>query len=279
MDTAETPPNIKVYLALPTYADSMRRPFVMALIDLLLFNPIPGVEWIIGTIGGDGVARARNNLVQNFLLTTDADRIMFIDVDIRNWTGKDIERIIKALSKETPVIGGKYAAKQLKHRWIYTELPGEVPDPTTKLLRVQECGTGIKGYHRSYFESVMTAFPEIQYFCDGGQGALVKWDFFSMGVVNGRYLSEDYYADYRAKLIGIPVYIDTGVEVAHQGFMDYPFKDNVEAFDGISIDVLFKFCKLINENPESAKLALGAFRPESLNTRDPEGLMKLALPV
>ncbi len=275
METPETPKKIKAYLALPTYADSMRRPFVMSLLDLLLFNPIPNVEWVIGTIGGDGIGRSRNNLVQNFLLTTECDVLFFIDVDIKKWGAKEVGRIVNALSKERPVIGGKYAAKQMKHRWIYTAIPGEEVDPKTGHLRVQESGTGIKGYHRSYFEDVMRAFPEIQYFCDGASGAQVKWDFFSMGVVNGRYLSEDYYADHRARLIGIPVYVDTLCEVSHQGFMDFPFKDNVEVFDGITIDTLMKMCELIQKNPEAAKLALGAFRPTSDECLDAEGLQIL----
>lgn len=276
METPETPKDtpkkIKAYLALPTYADSMRRPFVMSLLDLLLFNPIPNVEWVIGTIGGDGVARARNNLVQNFLLTTDCELILFMDVDIRKWGRAEVERIVTGISEKRPIIGGLYAAKNLKHRWICTELEGEQTGPDGR-RRVQEVGTGFKGYHRKYFEDVMRAFPEIQYFCDSGQGAVVKWDFFSMGVVNGRYLSEDYYTDYRAKLLGIPVYVDTLCELGHQGFMDFPFKDNVEVFDGVPISVLEKLAKEFNTNPERFRLTYGALRPESEVVVEAESLM------
>lgn len=278
MDTPEEPTpakKIKAYLALPTYAESLRRPFVLCLLDLLLWNPDPDIEWTLGSIGGDGIGRARNGLAQNFLLTTDCPIVVFLDVDIRKWGAGEVGRIVKMLSKQRPVIGGKYAAKQLNHRWIYTEIAGEVVDPETKLLRVAECGTGIKGYHRSYFEDVMTAFPEIQYFCDGNTGGAVKWDFFSMGVVNGRYLSEDYYADYRAKLIGIPVYVDTLCEVAHQGFMDYPFKDNVEVFDGITIDVLFRLAKQFKENPEALRLMFNATNPTSDGIRNADDLIQL----
>lgn len=231
---ATATPKRKVFLALPTYANSVRKDFMLALIDLLWINPVADVEWTLGTIGGDGVARARNNLAQSFLLTTECEIFLTIDVDISNFR-EAVKRILAAVSSEKPVIGALYAAKQLGHRWIKTDLPNEVPDPSTGLQRVAECGTGIKGFHRRYFEEVMAAFPEIQYFCDGSAERLVKWDFFSMGVVNGRYLSEDYYADYRARLIGIPVYVDTMSEVRHQGSIEFPYPANWEVFNGMTV--------------------------------------------
>lgn len=274
--TPEAAKKRKFFLALPTYADSMRRSFVLSLMDLLWINPIPDVEWTLGTIGGDGVARARNNLAQTFILTTDCEGMFCVDVDIRGWGRPQVERIINALSPERPIIGGMYAAKQMRHRWIYNPIAGEVADPKTGLLRVNETGTGFKAFHRRYFEDVMRAFPEIQYFCDGGQGQVVKWDFFSMGIVNGRYLSEDYYADYRARLIGIPVYVDTLCEVTHQGFMDFPFKDNVEVFDGVPVSVLFKLAKEFNDAPEAFRMRYGALTPESEAVRDGDGLLMLS---
>lgn len=231
----------KVYLALPTYSNSMRRDFVLSLMQILWLNPIPDVEFVLGTIGGDGVARARNNLAQNFILSTDCEIMLPIDVDVI-FTRQHVADIIEACSKKRPIVGASYAAKQMWHRWIRNDIPGEVPDEDG-LLKVSEIGTGLKAYHRCYFEEVMGAFPEIQYFCDGGQGQLVKWDFFSMGVVDGRYLSEDYYTDYRAKKIGMPVYCHTKVEIQHEGFMLYPFTANFPVFDGMSVSDIIAMAK------------------------------------
>ena len=264
VETVTTPPAVgvkrKAFLALPTYANSMRKDFVLSLMQLLWINPIPDIEWTIGTIGGDGIARARNNLAQSFLLTTDCELFITIDVDII-FTRDHIARIVAALCPEKPVIGGLYAAKQIAHRWIKTDLPNELPDPLTGLQKVQECGTGLKGYHRRYFEEVMNAFPEIQYFCDGSPDRLCKWDFFSMGVVNGRYLSEDYYADHRARLIGIDVYVDTLCEVKHEGFMAYPFPANWEIFNGKTVQQVADLASamggepITHESPQVTKAA------------------------
>lgn len=247
----------KVYLALPTYSNAMRRDFVMSLMTILWIDPIPNVEFVLGTIGGDGVARARNNLAQSFMLSSDCEMILCIDIDVI-FTRDHVIKIIESVSKKRPIVGANYAAKSMFHRWIRNDLPGEVAD-AEGLLKVNEIGTGLKAYHRCYFEEVMGAFPEIQYFCDGGQGQLVKWDFFSMGVVDGRYLSEDYYTDYRARKIGIPVYCHTGVEIQHEGFALYPFTSNFPVFDGMTVNDVIALAK---------KTGNGEFR-------DPDGLREM----
>lgn len=241
---------MKVYLALPTYANAMRKDFVLSLLDLLAWNPLPGVEMVVGTVGGDGVARARNNLAQSFFLETDCDVFFPIDVDIV-FKREHVAMVLEHVSRGKPIVGGLYAAKQMNHRWIMTPLPGEEPDPTTGLQKVAECGTGFKAMHRRYFEEVMAAFPEIQYFCDGSAERPVKWDFFSMGVVNGRYLSEDYYADWRARKIGMDVYVQTRCQLEHEGFMRYPFVDNVEVFRGVTVERLHRLAETMgNTHPE-----------------------------
>ena len=243
MSDQPKPPVKKVFLALPTYSNLMRKDFVLSLMESVVWGAIPGVEFSLGTVGGDGVARARNNLTQAFLLTTDCDYIVYIDVDIV-FTKDHLARLIGHLSPERPIVGGLYAAKQLSHRWIMTGLQNEPADPATGLQRVKEVGTGFKGYHRSYFERVMAAFPEIKYLCDGAkQEHMIKWDFFSMGVVNGRYLSEDYYADYRAERIGIPVYVDTTLQLKHQGEFQYPLLSDMRITEKIPMATVFKIAE------------------------------------
>lgn len=229
----------KVFLGLPTYGGSLKAHFVDSVFQLLLDNPIPDVQWSRAFISGDGVARARNNLAQMFLLNSDCEYLFFVDVDIVA-NREHYERILSHVSPTRPIVGGLYAAKQVNHRWIKTDLQDEHADHLTGLKKVQECGTGFKCYHRSYFEQVMAAFPEIQYFCDASPERPVKWDFFSMGVVNGRYLSEDYYADYRARVIGMDIFVDTKCEVQHEGYIRYPLNANWECFDGISVQKLWE---------------------------------------
>lgn len=259
MEPAPQTPKRKVFLALPTYANTMRRDFVLSLLEILWMDPIPDVEWILGTVGGDGVARSRNNLAQQFLLGTDCEDFVTIDVDI-GFTRANFVRLLNSLTPARPVMGALYAAKQLEHRWIKTDLPGEEAGPDG-IQRVLETGTGLKGVKRSVFEKHIAAFPEIQYFCDGSGGAVCKWDFFSMGVVNARYLSEDYYFDYRCRLLGIPVHVDRDVQVQHEGAMRFPFASNLTIGNRVRIDTLYRVAEALGDtgyrkSDEEVQLAL-----------------------
>lgn len=238
-----TKPRKKVFIALPTYSNNMRRDFVMSLIGILWTDPIPGIDWTIGTIGGDGVARSRNDLARNFLTTTACDIILFIDIDIV-FKPEHVARILEFVGVDRPIVGGRYPAKQVAHRWIENDLPNERPDENG-LMRVLELGTGFKAYHRSYFEKVRAAFPEIRYWTDGTDANAEAWDFFSMGVVNGRYLSEDYYADYRANRLGIPVFVDTRCELQHEGVFKYPFHSNMVISSRLDIGTLVSMSEML----------------------------------
>ena len=249
MDTqtppAEPAPKRKVFLALPTYASTMRRDFVLSLLNILWMDPIPGMEFTIGTFVGDGVARSRNNLAQQFLLATDCTDFLCIDVDIV-FTRENVIRLLDGLTDERPILGGLYAAKQVTHRWIKTDLDNEETD-AQGYKKVYEIGTGFKGMRRRPFELMMEAFPEIQYFCDGSQERLVKWDFFSMGVVNSRYLSEDYYFDYRARCLGIPIHADTRCELQHEGSIRYPFASNLSLSKRVNLATLFRIAESLGD--------------------------------
>jgi hypothetical protein len=65
--------------------------------------------------------------------------------------------------------------------------------------------------------------------------------------VNGRYLSEDYYFDYRARTIGIPIYADHNCMVQHQGKMNYPFHSNMNISDRVPVGQLFALAEALGD--------------------------------
>lgn len=256
---SEAKPKKKVYVALATYANNIRRDThqsLVAMYSAVYREMFPDVEFIEAGIGGDGVARARNGLAQDFILNSDCTHFLAIDVDIR-FKPEHIRRLLDA---DKDIVGGLYAAKQLNHRWIMTELPGVPFVASNGVQKAWECGTGLKLIKRKVFEDMITAFPEIAYLCDGRPGRPVMWDFFSMGVVDGRYLSEDYYFDYRARKIGYDIHVDGLCQVVHEGFIGFPFTSNLPVFDDMTIDRVHDLA-----------LSLG-----NVQHRDQEGLTKLS---
>lgn len=253
-------PKKKVYVALATYANGIRRDThqsLVAMYSAACRAMFPDAEFIEAGIGGDGVARARNGLAQDFILNSDCTHFLTVDVDIR-FKPEHVRRLLDA---DKDIVGALYAAKQMNHRWIMTDLPGKPFVASDGVQKVFEVGTGLKLHKRCVFEDMIKAFPEIAYLCDGRPNSPVLWDFFSMGVVDGRYLSEDYYFDHRARKIGYDIHVDGLCQVAHEGFIEYPFTSNLKIFDDMTI-----------EHVHDLAMSLG-----NVANREPEGLRRAAM--
>ena len=122
-------------------------------------------------------------------------------------------------------MGGMYPLKAHPTRWVLTELPGSKIDQKTGLIKVREVGTGFKAISSDTLLTLIRAHPEREYVADDRPERTLQHDLFPMGVVNGRYLTEDYYFDHLCHQAGIPVYVDTRVKLKHRGTADFPLTE------------------------------------------------------
>jgi len=194
-------------------------------VDELLNADLPQFEFIRAAASGCGVAKARNILAA-YALNMNADAILAWDRDVSPEGETPEERvaaIVRLLS--WPSTHGNMAAlysikSEDAARWVMTPLPGEKRQPDG-LLRVAESGTGMKVMWTWQMRQVIKAFPEIAYQSDDVNYGSTMYDLFSMGVVPcgqfRRWLSEDYYYDFRLKLLCYPIWVDTGVTLLHRG--------------------------------------------------------------
>lgn len=206
----------KVLIALPTYEGKQRVETSMCLLNLT--GVMDRVEFTFTQLPGDAaIGRLRNHAAWFLLTQTDCDYMLQIDHDIV-FTPDDVLRIV---SHGEDIVGGLYPAKQLEpKRWIVTGMKGEEPD-ARGLEKCAEIGTGFLLTHRSVFERMAKAYPEEEYQCDSDPKRPTKWDFFKFGVVNRRYMSEDYYFCYRARCLGFDIYADHGIKLGHVGPHQY----------------------------------------------------------
>lgn len=80
---------------------------------------------------------------------------------------------------------------------------------------------------RDVFGAIREQWPEHTYKPDDDEPEGTNYyDFFRVGVKDGRYLSEDYYFCQIAAELGIKTYLDTSIMVEHWGKMKFPMKDN-----------------------------------------------------
>ena len=176
--------------------------------------PVANVQYL----NGDSlVTRARNKVVHNFLTKTDQPYLLFIDSDIV-FQPSDI---LKLRSNNKPICGGIYFKKKLP----YAPVCNSSISAHGKFHKMMETGTGFLLIHREVFETIKQNEPEHHYKNEGDEEAGQYYDFFRVGVVDGRYLSEDYYFCYLARKYGYDIWLDTSIYVKHVGKATYPFKD------------------------------------------------------
>lgn len=174
-----TPPT--VFIATPSHDHKFHASFALSLFRLQAARLCP---LYLTKVGGAGVARARNNQAHEFLTRTTAEIFACIDADIEFEVSHFARALDHVAAGRSQNVNGLYALKQRELQWCINALPGETPDPATGLQRVTTAGTGFKFIHRSVFERMIAAHPEIAYAEDlPGERGLTRWDFFRMGVI------------------------------------------------------------------------------------------------
>lgn len=212
-------PKLRIFIIVPSHHSShdkmMRRCLAAVKEECKEF------EFIVGEISGCGVAKARNTLMAH-AVQQRVDIAACWDSDIclpgetpEEW-GSAFRRLVR-VCQERGNVSALYACKQeYPCRWICSILPGNKREENG-LLEVAEAGTGMKLVTMRVIDRMISRWPEIHYTADDGPNRFACWDLFPMGVVNGRYLSEDYYFDYRLRLMGAKIWVDTGIECRHRG--------------------------------------------------------------
>lgn len=211
----------KVFIATPAHDGKFHAGFTFSLLKLVHCGKFR-LTFDRGV--GCGVGRARNTMAAEFLATTYADggRPEFycaIDADIT----LEPAHLERAIAFDKPIVCVPYALKQDRLQWCMNSLPGEKPDPATGFQKVATAGTGFMVIKREVFERMITEFPEIEYDEDLPDAKGQKrWDFFSMGVLERHYLTEDWYFCVRARKLGYDIWMDALNHVKHEGLTSYP---------------------------------------------------------
>lgn len=172
--------------------------------------------------GDSLICRARNNIVHEFLMNPcygQHEYLLFLDSDLA-FEPEDIFRLLS--HRIEGIVCGQYHLKQPIPQVVANGIAGEEPD-TNGLQKIADAGTGCMLIHRSVFKKLEEKMDQSHsYMCDMKKDR--RFSFFNAGVVNGRYLSEDYLFCHRARAAGIPLVLDTKVTLKHLGWAAYPLE-------------------------------------------------------
>jgi hypothetical protein len=212
--------NTKLFLPVLHNGDgSVKLSYMMSVV-----SSFGGIDIHISTFGDSHPGRARNRAVAKFL-ETDRDYLLFIDADIVF----DREHIEKLMASDEPILCGIYPKKQPGIHPCCVMLPGFQMTEETKDCPVEgrRAGTGFMRIHRSVFERLKASADEFRNTGGDGQAGPPQWDFFKSGVLNGEWLSEDWYFCDMARAAGFRIMIHTGIQARHEGSAVYPLPQTV----------------------------------------------------
>lgn len=210
----------KIMIAIPTYNENVHAKLMLDLIDILTNADF---EYTIRIKCGSLITRIRNDFVADFL-ESDCSHLLFIDADLYDIK----EALLDLLCEDTPkVCGAVYRKKQLKPAYninLCKSIEQTLEERNGAFIEVKHIPTGLMMIDKNVFYQLIVSYPERRYLC----GNTIKYNFFDAGVINDRYLSEDYYFCELYRNIGGKVYAILDSQLTHHGVLNY--KGNLEKY-------------------------------------------------
>lgn len=200
---------MKALLATPLHNGTAEREFITGLLQAHGLY----AGWIC-LEGQANISRARDLLAAQFL-ATDCTTLVFVDGDI-GFGHQDLQHL---LASPFPITGGLYPRKSATKRWVCVPQPEELPPVAGQpdLRRVRRIGTGFLRIDRGVFETMIAGGQAPAFALDGKQ----LHHFFPSGLLDGEFLSEDYYFCELAARAGFDLYVDSRVRLRHVGRLVY----------------------------------------------------------
>jgi len=214
--------NTNILIGTPAYNGLLHMDFMNSILD---FHKIK-LPFSLMMIGNESlISRGRNTILSHFYEMKNFSHLLFIDADI----GIKGEDIIKLLQHNVEVIGAPVALKG------YDALGNKVYNVTnpikstikTSLFEVDNIGAAVLLLTRNAVESLVDKavnnndLYHSNKYSRGNSKDLMMFDVFKTGVVNGIYLSEDYYVCKTLKELGYTIYVDDTVKTVHNGMFQF----------------------------------------------------------
>ena len=202
-------------VATPAHDNNVCVQFLQSWTDTLvtLMRAQTAIPWLMTLPGESLVMRARNTIVWQFLNQCDAEWLLMVDADM-GWQGGAIARLL-ALGKTGKLIVGGAGPRKQDDPSFCVRLSGPYiqVDKDTGCIRATELGTGLLLIHRSVLQTMVNAYPDLQYDDNGKMVTML----FDTSIVGRKLFSEDYTFMHRAAACGYEIWVDPTVELTHVG--------------------------------------------------------------
>ena len=222
-----------VMIGIPCYGGLVHCEFTQSLLKLCSMLNQANIKHEVVFLGSESlISRARNSLVAKFYCESENSHLLFLDADLIF----NPECVLTMIKHEKELIGCPYPKKIINfHKLAETDDPQNnlhmITDInynllqkgklTKTLIEARDAPTGCMLIRRSCITALILSYPERKYRNNisgmGGDSDNYFYDFFATGVVDGIYLSEDYYFCHLVRQLDIPIYLEIGYTFGHIG--------------------------------------------------------------
>ena len=205
-----------VMIATPAYGGMVHTDYVRTLLQY----GHAGIHFSLLTLGNESlVTRARNSLLSQFHHQRGCTHLLFLDAD----TGLPPEGLRMMLDAQRDVIGAPVALKGRTPGGDRIFNVGPLLGEEQGLWKTEHIGTAAFMLSRRAVTALVEDAQqhgrvyERSVNFDGQPGPPVHFDVFQVGVVDGVYLSEDYWVCRRLRKLGFDVFVAPEIPTRHHG--------------------------------------------------------------
>lgn len=210
-----------ILIGTPAYAGQVHVDYVHALLGLYR----AGVRFSLMTIDQESlITRARNAIISQFAALPDFSHLLFLDGDVH----VDGDAIQRMLAHQRPVLGAPVPLKGSDRAGRPLYNTGRVLRRDAELVISDRVGSAVLLLARAAVSAliddaraagrVYASSPDHQH---SSEALVPQYDVFGVGVVDGEYLSEDYWVCRRLRELGFEINVDPSIQVRHHGTAVY----------------------------------------------------------
>lgn len=236
---------MSLFIAVPCFGGKVHAGFTQSLLKLCESLKEKNIDHHVSFLEHESlISRGRNTLIAKFYADPKNRLCLFLDSDLLF----NPDAVLKMISENKELIGCPYPKKIINwekvkdyttlNSWdkLQTEGLNHITDINynvkpefdlnkSSVIEALDVPTGFMLIKRSVITALMISYPERQYVNNiaGMEQGLKNYffDFFGTGVINGIYLSEDYYFCHLVRKLGIKLYLETGFTFGHIGSFTY----------------------------------------------------------
>ena len=187
-----------------------------------------GVQFDNMIVGNESlITRARNKILSYFYYNEKYTHLLFLDADI----GLPLFAIPEMIKHKKDVIGLAVALKGLDAYGNPVLNTGEMLESKDGLIKVKKVGTAVFMLSRKAVESLVSisdSYKSSPLFTRGYKVYNDIYDIFKVGILDGEYLSEDYWVCNSLIKCGYDVLVDPTIPTKHNGNFEFIFRGNGE---------------------------------------------------